>query len=361
MIERLLILGGAGFVGSSLAIGLKSAYPAADVLCLDNLRRRGSELNLSRFQAHGIRFLHGDIRNPTDLDVDAIGEPHIVIDCSAEAAVLAGLTSPQYVLQANLLGTINVLEFCRHTKAKLLFLSSSRVYSIPALRKINLREDATRFSLAPDQCQPEVSEAGIREGFSTLSFRSLYGTSKLASELLIEEYREAFGVSSIVNRCGLLTGPGQMARVDQGVFGLWVAAHYFGNKLQYIGFGGQGKQVRDLLHVEDLLALVKYELEHFDELDGEVFNVGGGSSNSLSLLEATELCHAITGNTIEVEKIAQERPADIPLLIMDCAKVMERTGWRPQHTPKSTLEDIHQWIRRNETMLRPILCQQYLY
>ena len=360
MSERILIPGGAGFVGSSLALGLKSAYPAMHVLCLDNLRRRGSEMNVGRLRALGIQFIHGDIRNATDLEVDTIGKPDVVIDCSAEPAVLAGLTSPQYVIQTNLIGTMNVLELCRRSNAKLLFLSSSRVYSIPALRKINLREDATRFSLAPDQCQPDVSQAGIREGFSTLGFRSLYGASKLASELLIEEYREAFGVRAIVNRCGLLTGPGQMARIDQGVFGLWVAAHYFRTKLSYIGFGGQGKQVRDLLHVEDLLTLVKYELEHFDELRGEVFNVGGGSNNSLSLLEATELCRAITGNRVEVEKIEQERAADIPLVIMDCAKVMERTGWRPQRTPKRTLEDIHQWVRRNEMMLRPILCDQSL-
>jgi CDP-paratose 2-epimerase len=355
MSERILIPGGAGFVGSSLALGLKSAYPAMHVLCLDNLRRRGSEMNVGRLRALGIQFIHGDIRNATDLEVDTIGKPDVVIDCSAEPAVLAGLTSPQYVIQTNLIGTMNVLELCRRSNAKLLFLSSSRVYSIPALRKITLEEGATRFSVAPDNHEPNMSAAGIREEFSTLRFRSLYGATKLASEMLIEEYRHAFGVSAIVNRCGLLTGPWQMARIDQGVFGLWVAAHYFRTKLAYIGFGGSGKQVRDLLHVEDLLKLVKYQLEHFDDLNGEVFNVAGGSSNSLSLLEATDLCRVITGNTIDIEKIEQERPADIPLLIMDSGKVTERTGWKPERTPKDTLEDIYEWIRRNEDVLRAIL------
>jgi CDP-paratose 2-epimerase len=350
-----LILGGAGFIGSSLAFGLKTGYPRADVVALDNLRRRGSELNLIRLRSHGIGFVHGDIRNPSDLDVQALGTPDMVIDCSAEAAVMAGVTSPQYVLQTNLLGTINVLEFCRQSKAKLLFLSSSRVYSIPALRRLHLVEEATRFSLAPDQCEPHVSEAGIREGFAIQGFRSLYGTSKLASELLIEEYREAFGVPAIVNRCGLITGPWQMARVDQGVFGLWVAAHYFQYKIDYIGFGGSGKQVRDLLHVEDLLRLIRYQVEHFEKFDGELFNVGGGADSSLSLLEATELCREITGNTIPIGRVEEERPADVPHFITDSAKVMERAGWKPQRTPKSTLEDIYRWIRENETMLRPVL------
>ena len=357
MSERILIPGGAGFVGSSLALGLKSAYPATDILCLDNLRRRGSELNVGRLQALGIQFIHGDIRNPADLEVETIGKPDVVIDCSAEPAVLAGLTSPKYVIQTNLIGTMNVLELCRRSKAKLLFLSSSRVYSIPALRKIRLEEGVTRFSVAPDNHESNMSAAGVREEFSTSGFRSLYGATKLASEMLIEEYRHAFGVNAIVNRCGLLTGPWQMARIDQGVFGLWVAAHYFRTKLAYIGFGGSGKQVRDLLHVEDLLKLVRYQLEHFDDLNGEVFNVAGGVSNSLSLLEATELCRAITGNTINIEKIEQERPADIPLLIMDCAKVSQRTDWKPERTPKGTLEDIYEWIRRNEKALRLVLAQ----
>jgi CDP-paratose 2-epimerase len=355
MVERLLIPGGAGFVGSSLAIGLKKAYPEWEIVCFDNLRRRGSELSLPRLAKHGIRFVHGDIRIATDLDPGALGKPGFILDCSAEPSVLAGVTSPDYVLQTNLLGTINILELCRRVDARLLFLSTSRVYSVPALRKIGLVEQPTRFCLAPEQSEPGISQLGINEGFSTRGFRSLYGTTKLASEMLIEEYREAFGVKAVINRCGVLTGPWQMGKVDQGVFVLWMAAHCFARQLEYIGFGGTGKQVRDLLHIEDLLQLVAYQIEHFDDLEGEVFNVGGGMDCSLSLLETTKLCQEITGRTVEIQPNEHARPADVPVFITDSRKIMNRTRWSPQHTPRKTLDDIHRWIMENEKILRPML------
>jgi len=355
MTKQVLILGGAGFVGSSLAVGLKAAHPEWGIACFDNLRRRGSELNLPRLRGHGIRFVHGDIRSATDLDVEALSTPDIVVDCSAEPSVLAGVTSPQYVVQANLLGTANVLEFCRQTSARLLFLSTSRVYSVPALRALKLIEQPTRFCLAAEQTEPNVSEAGVKEEFSIRGFRSLYGTTKIASEMLIEEYREAFGLKAIINRCGVLTGPWQMGKVDQGVFVLWMAAHYFRKNLEYIGFGGTGKQVRDLLHIDDLLRLVTHEIVHFDELAGELFNVGGGADCSLSLLETTELCREITGQTIEIKQTKNERPADVAWFITENSKVIRRTGWAPQHTPRRILQDIYNWIKQEEAILRPIL------
>ena len=353
--SKILILGGAGFVGSSLAVGLKSAYPDWTVVCFDNLRRRGSELNLPRLRHSGIQFVHGDIRSSTDLDPQALGAPETVVDCSAEPSVLAGVTSPQYVIQTNLAGTVNVLELCRQLGARLLFISTSRVYSVPALRALKLIEQPTRFCLAAEQTEPNVSAAGVKEEFSIRGFRSLYGTTKIASEMLIEEYREAFGLKAIINRCGVLTGPWQMGKVDQGVFVLWMAAHYFRKNLEYIGFGGTGKQVRDLLHIDDLLRLVTHEIVHFDELAGELFNVGGGAECSLSLLETTELCREITGQTIEIRKTKNERPADVAWFITENSKVMRRTGWIPQHKPRRILQDIHNWIKQEEAILRPVL------
>jgi CDP-paratose 2-epimerase len=173
--------------------------------------------------------------------------------------------------------------------------------------------------------------------------------------MLIEEYREAFGLRAIVNRCGVLTGPWQMGKVDQGVFVLWMAAHYFSKSLEYTGFGGSGKQVRDLLHIDDLIRLVTYQLEHFDDLEAEVFNVGGGANCSLSLLETTELCREISGRTIDIKQTPAERPADVAIFITDSTKVMQRTGWSPQKTAKSTLEDIYRWIRNNDSSLRSVL------
>jgi len=355
MTEELLILGGAGFVGSSLALGLKENYPSWKIVCLDNLRRRGSELNLKRLKQAGIDFVHGDIRFASDLEVDRFSKVRTIVDCSAEPSVLAGITSPRYVLETNLLGTMNVIELARRLSARILFMSTSRVYSIPELTSLKVEENSTRLTLCPTQTAHGVSGMGITEEFSVNGHRSLYGTTKLASEMLIEEYKESFGLAAIVNRCGVLTGPWQMGKVDQGVFVLWVAAHHFGRKLSYIGFGGTGKQLRDLLHIQDLLALVDYQLCHFEQFAGQVFNVGGGMQSSLSLLETTRLCQQITGKSIPIDQISENRPGDVPLYVSDNSKVTRTTGWRPQIDPATTLEDIYQWIRENEETVRPIL------
>ncbi|MDH6099098.1 NAD-dependent epimerase/dehydratase family protein [Anabaenopsis sp. FSS-46] len=354
MTESILILGGSGFVGSSLAISLKERHPQWKIICFDNLRRRGSELNIPRLKKFGIEFIHGDIRSSSDLE-PGMFNIDTIIDCSAEPSVLAGFSSPQYVLQTNLVGTINVLELARQIQARLLFLSTSRVYPIETLKLVNLVELSTRLSIAPEQKIPGVSHLGISEEFPLQSYRSLYGTTKLASEMLIEEYRQAYGIQAIVNRCGVITGPWQMGKVDQGVFVLWLAAHYFEKPLSYIGYGGTGKQVRDLLHIEDLLSLINYQLQHFAELDGDVLNVGGGADNSLSLLETTRLCEAITGKSILIKSQATARQGDIPIYITDSSKIISKTGWKPMINSEQTLLDIYDWIIEFEATLKPIL------
>lgn len=352
--QRILVTGGAGFVGSSLAIGLKQLHSDWEIICLDNLRRRGSELNLPRFKAWGIEFVHGDVRSSDDLDPQIL-DVDFIIDCAAEPSVLAGVSSPQYVLQTNLIGTINILELARKTQAGLLFLSTSRVYSIEPLSELTIEEQATRLELTGKQTIPGISWQGITEDFPIDSYRSLYGTTKLASELLIAEYRQSYNLKAVINRCGILTGPWQMGKVDQGVIVLWMAAHYFRKSLKYIGYGGTGKQVRDFLHVEDLLRLVDYQLSHFAEVDGDVLNVGGGRYSNLSLLEMTHLCQEITGNTIAIEPVLTARTGDIPIYITDCDRLTQKTQWQPQIKPQKTFADIYHWIATNEASLRPIL------
>lgn len=353
-INKLLICGGAGFIGSSLAVGLKQRFPECQVICFDNLRRRGSELNLSRLKEVGIQFVHGDIRIASDLAPDVL-DVDIIIDCSAEPSVLAGFSSPDYVLQTNLVGTVNLLELARKTRAAFLFLSTSRIYPVEPLKSIELIEEETRFAISPHQQLKGFSAAGVAEDFPLQGYRTLYGTTKLSSELLVEEYRHAYGLKAIINRCGVVTGPWQMGKVDQGVFVLWVAAHHFQKSLKYIGYGGTGKQVRDLLHVDDLLNLVEYQLQHFDELDGDILNVGGGISSSLSLLETTRLCQEITQKSIDILPVPEARPGDVPLFVMDSSRLYQRTGWEPVRTPEKTLEDIYQWLLAHETMLKPVL------
>jgi CDP-paratose 2-epimerase len=353
MSDRILISGGAGFVGSSLAIGLKQLHPDWQIICLDNLRRRGSELNLSRFKALGIEFLHGDVRSPSDLDAETL-QIDVIIDCSAEPSVLAGLSSPQYVLETNLVGTVNLLELARKNQASLIFLSTSRVYSIEPLSSLNISEKTTRLELAQEQTIPGVSWQGITEDFPLNGYRSLYGATKLASELLISEYRQAYGLRAIVNRCGVLTGPWQMGKVDQGVIVLWVAAHYFQKSLKYIGYGGTGKQLRDFLHIDDLLRLVNYQLSNLDALDGEVLNVGGGRTSNFSLQEMTQVCQDITGNKIEIQSVDQARSGDVPIFITDCDRLKQKTQWQPEIKPEQTFLDIYNWIVTHEDSLKPI-------
>ena len=351
---RILITGGAGFVGSSLALAFKRESPSHTVLALDNLKRRGSEINLRLFRDYGIEFFHGDIRNPTDLE-DLSGEFDLFIEASAEPSVQAGLGgSPHYVLQTNLTGTLNCLEFARRRVENFLFLSTSRVYSIAPLREINLTDAPTRFEIADTQNFPGITQRGINEDFPTNLPRSLYGATKLASELIIQEYVSAYGLRAIINRCGVLAGPGQFGKVDQGVFTLWVANHYFKRPLKYTGFGGKGKQVRDLLHPLDLFALLKKQLAQISKYSGRVFNVGGGRRVSTSLLELTALCQQATGNKLSIAEEAESPAVDIPLYISDHSHASETFDWSPERSLSFIVEDITRWIRENEEQLKPI-------
>lgn len=351
---RVLVSGGAGFVGASVAIALAERHPDWQIVALDNLHRRGSELNVTRLGAAGVSFVHGDIRVGDDLLV--FDDLHALVECSAEPSALAGYDGqPQYVVSTNLVGAHNCLELARRHGAYLVFLSTSRVYPVAALRGLAIDEVETRFELNAAQRLPGASAAGIRESFPLSGARTLYGATKLAAELLIEEYRDAYDLRAVINRCGVIAGPWQLGRVDQGVFTYWMLAHHFRRPLEYIGFGGQGKQVRDLLHIDDLLELLERQLLDPHRWDGKTVNVGGGRPSSLSLLETTALCAEITGNTVEVSAVAETRPGDVPIYISDCSALEGLTEWRPRHGPGETLADIHGWICEHQADLKAVL------
>jgi CDP-paratose 2-epimerase len=351
---RILVSGGAGFIGANVSLGLAARHPDWSITALDNLRRRGAELNLPRLRASGVAFAHGDVRVLDDLL--GAGTFDAVVECSAEPSALAGVQgSPDYVVQSNLVGAYHCLELARRQRAQFVFLSTSRVYPVQALRRLALQEDDERFELASSQPCAGASPAGIGEDFPLDGARTIYGSTKLAAELLIEEYRAAYGLQAVINRCGVVAGPWQMGKVDQGVFTYWMLAHHFNRPLRYIGFGGDGKQVRDLLHVDDLLALLDEQLLEPGRWDGRTVNVGGGRACSLSLRETTALCAEITGHTVAVTSEAETRPGDVPLYISDCTRLGELSDWRPRRGPRDILADIHEWIRANESAVRQAL------
>ena len=349
-----LITGGCGFIGSNISLLLKNKYPGYHVVALDNLKRRGSELNISRLKDAGVEFIHGDIRNREDIDLGRNFD--YIIDAAAEPSVMAGMgPTLNYLVNTNLIGTINTLELAAKIKAKFIFLSTSRVYPIPYLEQINYTEGKTRFEIAGDQHLPGISQKGISETFPLDKARSLYGSTKLASELMIEEFREFFDVEYVINRCGVVAGPYQMGKVDQGVITLWMARHFWKKDIAYFGYGGTGKQVRDVLHVFDLFDLIDYEIHNFAAVNGCTFNAGGGLSSSVSLFELTKICEEITGNKVGAASVAENRKGDIPLYITDNTKITGQIGWVPKRDIKVLLTDIFEWINKNEKQLKPIL------
>lgn len=354
MYTNILVTGGAGFVGATLALCMKRDWPTANVVAFDNLRRRGSELNVARLRKGGVKFIHGDVRQPADLS--ASGPSDLILECSAEPSVMGGLSGDsRYVVETNLVGTMNCLEHARIHGSLVVFLSTSRIFPIGRLTKLPISECETRFKLSDAYQGTGVSSQGISEEFPLGGSRSLYGATKLASELLIEEYGALFGLRAIVNRCGVLTGPWQMGKVDQGIVALWVVHHYFGKPLKYFGFGGSGKQVRDFLHVDDLYRLVSLQIRHANRHVGHVYNVGGGVEHSFSLAELTAVCRAIMKKNVPIESVAQDRVLDIPWFITDSRIVQAETGWAPRVALDETIADITQWIRENEQALISVL------
>lgn len=351
---KIVITGGAGFVGSNIALALKKKYPNYVIVIFDNLKRRGSELNLADFKLHDIQFIHGDIRNPEDLE--QLKGYDCMIEASAEPSVMSGLDgSPAYVINNNLTGSINCFNNCKQHKAKLIFLSTSRVYPISLIEGANYIEEATRFSFSDDQPFAGISSKGVSEKLSLDAARSFYGTTKLSGEYLVKEYEEFYGLHAAVTRFGVIAGPRQMGKTDQGVVTLWMAKHFWKGSLSYIGYGGTGKQVRDMLHIDDLIRLIDIQVHNIDKFKGKVYNAGGGVSSSASLQEMTAICEEISGNKIPIASVTENRPADLRIYISDNTAIENEIGWRPQKTAKDIFSDIYNWIRTNEDALKPLL------
>jgi CDP-paratose 2-epimerase len=357
---RILITGVCGYVGSRIAAGVADRMAGVEIVGMDNLSRRGAETNLPALKKLGVRFYHGDMRMQSDLL--ALPACDWAIDCAANPTVLAGLSadsgcSPGQLLEHNLVGTLHLLEYCRGHGCGLILLSTSRVYSTEALAGIPLREDATRFRASPPfpSNMRGVSEHGIAEEFSTSPPLSLYGATKLASEVLALEYAIAFAFPLWIDRCGVIGGPGQLARIDQGIFSYWVYACASGRPLKYIGFGGEGKQVRDCVTAEDIADLIVRQVGDPSRSVPRVLNVGGGVDGALSLREVTQLCESFFGRKCAVEHSTETRLYDIPYFVTDTRRVHEAWDWKPSCDGKGIVLRLCEWTDRNRELVNSLL------
>jgi len=352
MRKSILITGGAGFIGSYLAVNFKKHFPRSSVIVIDSLVRKGSSHNVSLLKKYKIKFIKGDVKNKAVFS--RLPKVNILIDCAADSRVLAGYkSSVRELVDSNFLGTINSLDYAARVKADFIFLSTSRVYPFDKINCLNYTRRKSRFYLA---CRRKgVSLWGIREDFPLQGIHSFYGATKLASEYFIKEYAYAYNLRTVINRCSIISGPGQFGHSKQGIVSYWLASFLFKRPLKYIGWGGEGLQVRDALHIADLFNLVLKQIKHIEKIKGKIYNVGGGQKNSFSLKELSHRCQKITANKIKVDKIKKDRPADVIWYISDCRRLKNDLGWKPQKTLEDILEDTKRWIINNRRLVSSII------
>ena len=328
---KVLITGGCGFIGSNLAIFLKNKFKKIDIKSIDNLSRRGSKLNIRRLSKNKIKNFKRDISENKSF----MGLPKfdLIIHCAAEPAIEISRKKTDEVFNCNLVGTLNVLNKCVKDKSNIIYLSSSRVYSINNLFKLK-------------------KKGSVSENFNTNNPKSIYGFTKLSSELLIKEYSYIHNIKYIINRVALVSGAWQFGKEEQGFVSLWIWRHLNKLKINYIGFEGQGRQIRDVLHIDDLCELVLLQTKKFKKINNKLFNVGGGINNSLNLIQLTNLSRKITGNKFRIGSIKKTSPYDIPYFISNLDLVKKTYKWKPKRSLRKILDDIYLWMKPNISILK---------
>jgi len=349
---RVLVTGACGFVGLALIQALLESIEGLTVVGLDNLSRPGSETNRRDLKKKCVRFVHGDVRSASDL----AGIPRVdwVIDAAANPSVLAGVdgqSSSRQLFEHNLTSVVNVLEFCKTHSAGLLLLSTSRVYSIPALCALPLHDAGDAFCLDTSEQLPKgLSERGIGADFSTEPPISLYGSTKLAAEVIALEYGAAFDFPVWITRCGVLAGAGQFGTPDQGIFSYWINAHLRRRPLRFIGFGGTGRQVRDAFHPRDLAELLRRQMNTGRRAGRRVYVAGGGPANAMSLAQLTRWCDARFGAHIPQADTAPRR-FDIPWIVMDGEDAHNDFDWAAVCSLESICQEIAAHAERHPEWL----------
>jgi len=329
---KILITGGCGFVGSNLAIYLKANNIGSQIYSLDNLSRKGSVLNFNRLKKNKIKNFKIDISNNKKLS--NLPKYDLIVDCCAEAAVETSKKDIDKVFNTNLLGTFNVLKKCQKDKSKLIFLSSSRVYSIKKLLKLKNKKFL------------------VNENFDTSEAKSIYGFCKHSSENLIKEFSFLYRIKYVITRFGLISGPWQFGKQDQGVISLWVWRHINKKKLQYIGFDGKGSQVRDVLHISDVCKLISQQIKKINHVYNLTMNAGGGKQNAVTLKGLTKICEKITSNKIKILSKKKTSEYDIPYYVTDNSKVKKIYKWIPKKKVLHTIQDVYKWMTSNKKLLK---------
>ncbi|OLY92101.1 CDP-paratose 2-epimerase [Cnuella takakiae] len=333
-----LITGGAGFVGVNLAHRL--LQQGKRVMVFDNLSRKGVEQNLEWLQQqHGdaLQVMIADIRNREAVQ-QAVAGAEQVYHFAAQVAVTTSLEDPFHDFEVNALGTLNLLEAIRHSESKptLLFTSTNKVYG--DLEDIGMAARATRYE--PKDAYYRAN--GINE-LRNLDFHSPYGCTKGVADQYILDYARTFGLKTVVFRMSCIYGPHQFGTEDQG----WVA-HFLIQALKEkpITLYGDGKQVRDILFVEDLVDAFLLAQENIDTISGHAFNMGGGVNNTVSLLELIDMIGTVSGKKPQVF-FETWRPSDQKYYVSDFSRFSAATGWAPRYGTREGVQLLSEWLQQN--------------
>lgn len=334
---KVLITGGCGFVGTNLAIYLNKYFK---IDCMDNLSRKGSRYNYDLLKTEKIKNYNFDITNYKK--ILSLPKYDFIIDCCAEAAIEVSKKDIDRVINTNLIGTLNLLKKAKKDKSKIIFLSSSRVYGISKLNKLIKSKNINK--------KLNVKKL-INEKDDISGAKSIYGLTKLSSEMFIEEFSYAFNLKYIINRCGVISGPLQFGKQDQGFVSLWIWRHMNKKSLNYIGYGGHGNQVRDVLHIKDLCNLILIQIKKMNKINNKIFTVGGSLKSYTSLVELTKICQKITKNKILIGKSKTTSIYDIPYFITDNKLVKKTYNWSPKKNIYDVVKDTYKWIFQNKKKL----------
>ena len=336
---KILITGGCGFVGTNIALFLSKKKFKVD--SLDNLSRKGSKYNLHLLKTNNIKNYNLNINNKKL--IKKLPKYNLIIDCCAEAAVEISKKKIDEVINTNLIGTINILKKAKKDGSKIIFLSSSRVYPIHHLSSIVKNKNINKTIAINKK---------INENQSTRGAKSIYGLTKFASEMFIEEFSYAFGIKYIINRCGVISGPLQFGKQDQGFVSLWIWNHINKKKLNYIGYGGHGNQIRDVLHINDLCRLIFIQIKKFSKIKNKLFTVGGSKKSYTSLKNLTLMCQKITKNKIKIGKKSKTSIYDIPYYITDNGNVFKTYKWKPKKSMYDVVKDTYIWLSTNKKTIK---------